>query len=321
MTGLQFADRIKGLGDFPARAALRVTNAGPVKTILEARYRKAVAEHVRDLPALGVGDLDIVAALRRDGVCVTSLAALGLPGSDEILATGRRLAEDFAPEARENVRNGTDLNYVPAAAIASRPELFTWGLSDRLLDIVEVYLGLPAAYDGVNIIYTVADGRAVATRQWHRDWEDRSMLKIAVYCSDVTASGGPFEIIRRRDPTHGSGDSFHYAPATHDELARRLGADYEAEVVSCAGPKGTVIFADTAKYFHRGQPSFGADRMAMFFSYFARTPRHPFFCERSGLSRQQIAKLAVGLTPRQRAATQWRDTLPALVRLIPPARL
>ena len=321
MTALQLADRIKGLPDFPARTALRVTNMAPVRAMLESRHCKALAKHAGNLPDIGALDREIVDAVRRDGVYVTSLAALGIAGSDEILAAGRQLAEDFAPEARESVRNGTDFTYVTSAAITARPELFAWGLTDRLLDIAENYLGLPVAYDGVNIIYTVADGRAVATRQWHRDWEDRSMLKVAVYCSDVTATGGPFEVISRADTTRGPADGFNYAPATRDELIRRLGADYDDQVVSCVGPAGTVIFSDTARFFHRGRPALGDDRMAMFFSYFARTPRHPFFCERSGLSRRQIAELASGLTPRQRASSLWRESLPLLVRLIRPARL
>lgn len=318
---LQLAEHIRGLADLPARAALRVSNIHPVKALLEAKYRHALAENAKTLPKLSAGDEAIVTALKRDGVYLTSLAALDLPGSDAILAAGRDLAEDYGPTARRNVRDGADLNYVPSAGITARPELFAWGLGDRLLDIAEAYLGLPVAYDGINIVYTVADGRAVATRRWHRDWEDRSMLKVAIYLNDVTESGGPFELIRRHDATQGPGDCFHYAPAAHDELARRLGADYEADVASCTGPAGTVIFADTAKFFHRGRPASSDDRMAIFFSYFARRPRHPFLCERSGLARKEIAKLAVGLNPRQRAATLWRDTLPPLLRLIPPARL
>lgn len=318
---VQLAERIKGLADFPARTALRVTNIDPFKAMLEAKYRRALANNAEVLPKLAADDRAIVTALKRDGVFVTSLAALQLPDSNEMLAAGRELAESFGPTARQNVRNGTDFNYVPSAGITARPELFAWGLSDRLLDIAESYLGLPVAYDGINIVYTVADGRAVATRQWHRDWEDRSMLKVAIYLNDVTMSGGPFELIRRHDTTQGPDDAYHYSPASPDELARRLGADYEADVATCTGPAGTVVFADTARFFHRGRPALSDDRMAIFFSYFARRPRHPFFCERSGLARKEIAKLAKGLSERQRAATLWRDALPPLVRLIPPARL
>lgn len=318
---LQLAERMRGLSDLPARAALRVTNANPFKTMLEAKYRRALANNVGSLPRLAAADAGIVDALNRDGVCVTSLAALQLPGASEMLDAGRELAEEFGPTARQNVRDGTDFNYVPSAGIMTRPELFTWGLGDRLLDIAEAYLGLPIAYDGVNIVYTVADNREVATRQWHRDWEDRRMLKVAVYCNDVTEDGGPFELIKRHDRTRKLEDAFQYAPATHEELCRRLGTDYQSAIETCTGPAGTVIFADTASFFHRGRPASHHDRMAMFFSYFARRPRHPFFCERSGLARREIAVLAEGLHARQRAAALWRSKLPAVVRLIPPARL
>jgi hypothetical protein len=49
---------------------------------------------------------------------------------------------------------------------------------------------LPVAYDGASVNYTVADGREVSTRRWHRDWEDRRMLKVAVCLNDVGHGGG-----------------------------------------------------------------------------------------------------------------------------------
>ena len=78
-----------------------------------------------------------------------------------------------------------------------------------------------------------------------------------------------------------------------------------------------MIFSDTASQYHRGKPAISRDRCAIFYNYFSRVPRHPFFCERSGLSRSQIAKLADGLTPEQRDCVLWRDSLPAIARLVP----
>ena len=321
MAAISLRDRIRGSADIPARWALRLTNTSPMRRVLAARYRKAIEANLAALPALSALDAEIVAAIERDGVYITTLEALGLAGSAEMLAATQRLGDDFTDEARKIVKGGTDFTIVPPAAVAAQPAVFAWGLQERLLDIAEAYLRVPVAYDGVNIIYTVADGRAVATRQWHRDWEDRRMVKVAVYCNDVGAGGGPLQILSRHDETQDDAAGYFYDPATPDELARLFGPEYAKDVVSCTGPAGTVIFTDTARYFHRGQPAVTADRKAVFFSYFARTPRHPFFCERSGMTRGQIAGLAKGLTARQRATVMWRETLPALVRMIPPARL
>lgn len=313
--------RIAGLRDLPARTALRVTNTRPLRRLLAARYAAAQERfRHRSTPPCGT-DAIIVAALERDGVYVTSLAALMLPGSDPMLRTARVMAEEFAEEAHRRVRAGSDFNVVPATTVVSRPEVFVWGLDDRLLDIAEAYLGLSVAYDGVSINYTVADGREVSTRKWHRDWEDRRMLKIAVYLNDVDAVGGPFQMIARSTSNQCDAEGYRYMLASDAELTTLLGTDFADAIVSCEGPAGTVVFTDTARFFHRGQPTATVDRKAVFYSYFASPPRHPFLCERSGLSRRDIARLAFGLPTRQRAAALWRRKIPAMLRLIPPARI
>lgn len=313
--------RIENSADLPARCALRLTNLKPIKKMLGARYEKALAAHQTLLPALSGIDAEIVAGLRRNGVHITSLEALGLAGAGDVLATAQRLSDDFTETARQRVRDGHDFNIVAPESIAAHPELFRLGLDDRLLDIAQAYIGLPVAYDGVHIIYTVADGRAVSTRRWHRDWEDRRMVKMIVYCSDVGPDDGPLEVISRGDGAQTDNRGYDYKLASPDDMAARFGPDYSSDVVSCVGPAGTVVFADTASYFHRGNPAAENDRRALFYSYFARSPRHPFFCERSGLSRTQIAALAEGLPPRQTAATLWRQELPMLMRMIPPHSL
>ncbi|NJN32859.1 MAG: hypothetical protein HC824_22455, partial [Synechococcales cyanobacterium RM1_1_8] len=46
---------------------------------------------------------------------------------------------------------------------------------------------------------------------------------------------------------------------------------------SCIGKAGTVVLCDTAHYFHRGRPPIAQDRSAIFYSFFSRRPKHPFF--------------------------------------------
>lgn len=313
--------RVAGMRDTPARMALRLTNVGAVRRTLARRYEASVARHRAAMPALAGIDRDILEGLRRDGVFVTTLAALGYDGSGRLMQSASYVAEKFAAEARRRVAAGSDFNLVPAEEIVRRPEIFRWGLQSRLMALAEAYLELPAAYDGVSLNYTVADGREVSTRRWHRDWEDRRMLKVAVYLNDVDEDGGPFQMVKRRSEGQDDRSGFTYDVATDGELEQRLGADFRDRIESCTGQAGTVVFTDTAGYFHRGKPATRRDRKALFYSYFARTPRHPFFCERSGLSRRDLRMLLPGLNAQQRAAVQWRKTLPLLIRAIPPARL
>lgn len=313
--------RIAGLRDLPARTALRVTNLAPLRRRLATRYEAAIAAHRHALPVLEGIDRLVVEGLRRDGVFVTSLRTLQLEASNALLRRTTLVADEFAGEARRRAAAGADGNFVPAELIGAHPDIFAWGLQDRLRAIVECYLELPIGYDGVCLNYTVADGREVATRKWHRDWEDRRMLKVAIYLNDVDGTGGPFEIVKQRDAVQTDSSGFRYATATDAKLEQQLGEGFRASIESCEGSAGTVIFADTAGFFHRGRPATGADRKAVFFSYIARRPRHPFFCERSGMSRAQIRRQAAGLSEAQRAAVFWRRELPLLVQLIPPARI
>lgn len=312
---------IRWMRDLPARMALRCTNMRIINRRLESGHAKSLARHEGKAPKLSGIDLEIVEGLRRDGIFVTNLTALGLPGSNAMLAAARMVGDAFSVEARRQSADGATLTIAPPASVAARPAIFAWGLHERLLDIVEAYLGVPVGYDGVNLIYTVSGGQEAGPRCWHRDWEDRRTIKIGIYCNDVVAGGGPFQLIRRRDPTQGGPHGYHYSLADNNMLTEKLGADYDQDIVSCEGPAGTVFFCETALHFHRGEPAVHTDRQALFHSYFARKPRHPFLCERSGLSRRQISNLAETLNLRQRASACWRRDLPWLVRLIPPARI
>jgi hypothetical protein len=307
------------VGDKPAKSAFALSNTPFVRHRLGRHYEDALKAHHSALPALSAADREIVDALDTYGVCVTSLAALGLAGSDDMLGRAQRASEHCADEARRDAASGRAFNCVPSKAIFEDRQIFKWGVSDRLLDIVEVYLGLPVAYDGLSIIYTVADGLEGGTRDWHRDREDRKMLKVAVYCNDVGEGGGPFQMISRLDKAQCDANGYRYAGGAEEELVATLGPDYRDDIITCNGAAGTVVFVDTARYFHRGEPVFTDDRKAIFYSYFAQQTRHPFFCQRSGMSRAQLAGLAKGMAPRQQAAILWQKSQPLWSKLVPPA--
>ena len=124
------------------------------------------------------------------------------------------------------------------------------------------------------------------------------MVRIVIYLNDVGADGGPFEF----DPSG---------------AVARIAAD-PTKIRSCPGAAGTVIFADTARYLHRAGPA-AADRMAIFYSYFSRPPRNSFYCERSGLSRSQIAALTRTSPTRQAESALWHKAVPPLLRMVPAA--
>jgi hypothetical protein len=170
------------------------------------------------------------------------------------------------------------------------------------------------------LFHTPADRKELGTRRWHLDREDRRVIKVGLYLHDVDATAGPFEVLRH-EIGH-TGRKFRlrdYLAWDTAALERRLGVPItEQNTVSVTGPAGTLLFADTARFYHRGRPAVDRARSAIFFSYFSRPPRHPFFCNRSRLSRPQIVRLVDGLSPAQRACALWRDDLPPAMRLLQP---
>ncbi|WP_022681745.1 hypothetical protein [Sphingobium bisphenolivorans] len=312
---------VQWLKDLPARTALRLCNHPQLREMIGRRHEAELARHRPRIPTLSPMGRHIVDALEQDGVFVTQIDALDLPGGEAMIDTSALLASRFADEAHARACNGQNFLYVPPREIVAHPRIFRWGLQDQLLDIAEAYIGLPVAYDGAIINYTVADGREVSTRKWHRDWEDRRMLKVAVYLHDVDDGGGPFQLISRDVAAQDDCSGYSYDLVDDGELARRLGGPIAPHIVSCEGLRGTVIFTDTARFFHRGKPATARDRAAIFYSYFARRPRHPFFCERTGMKRRDLAQLARYLPLRQRNAVLWRGQLSPLWKLIPPASL
>ena len=198
--------------------------------------------------------------------------------------------------------------------------IFYWGLNDKLLQIASQYLGSPPAYDAFSTYYSRADGRQAGPRLWHRDKEDKRMLKVAVYFSDVDEASGPYQIIKPKFNKIISRDVFRAMTDSEIRSILRIEED-ESFYNSCIGRAGTVIFSDTATYYHRGCPPLTRNRSAIFFSYFTNTPSHPYFCERSPYSRMQLVNLAKDLQPEKRDHVLWRAKLPLRFKLVPRNRV
>jgi hypothetical protein len=303
---------VNKIREFPSRLGCRVVALPSVASRLDAFYEKAKQQHAHHLPLVSENDRTIIEAVRTNGICITSLDALDIPGTAMFLEEADALGRQHLP-LRRSFQAG-------AAAILNHRQIFRWGLHDRLLNIAESYLRMPIGYDGINIFFTAADGHESGTRLWHRDSEDCQMLKIAVYIHDVDEGNGPFQVLQRRIPEHDRPVKGMYPVLTQRELENNL-PDFDGarDVITCTGRRGTVIFSDTASFYHRGMPAVAGDRYAIFFNYITRTPLRPFRCERTMLSRAQVEQIAQELPMRQRDCVLWRKKLPLIARIIPPA--
>lgn len=249
-------------------------------------------------------DQRVVADLSQTGVAVTSLAELAVPETEAFWQAAQALMAELrsqpaiAPRPRD--RQNAFSHAVPADPVriaTTYPVLFTWGLGDRLLNILETYIAAPVACQGVNLRRDVVDGQQIGTRFWHRDGEDRHVIKIIVYLTDVDAAAGPFEYIpKAQSPAYRQFKAINYQISDAD-MAKVVPAD---QWVACMGSAGTVILTDTAKIFHHGRVP-ETERVAVFFAYTSQQPRHPELCSATSFH-QGLPYLQASLTPRQQAS-------------------
>jgi hypothetical protein len=130
-------------------------------------------------------------------------------------------------------------------------------LSESILRIVCGYLGMFSRLAAIDLWYNVAiDGPDVFSQRWHRDPEDRVIVKTFLYLRDVDETDGPF----------------CYVPGTHKPgaLRQKIGRlNYPSDGVierkfpphrrrMCTGKAGTLIFCDTTGFHKGGHPTAGA---------------------------------------------------------------
>jgi hypothetical protein len=125
-----------------------------------------------------------------------------------------------------------------------------------MLDIANEYLQLWSKLEYVDMWYSIpvgADAERKASQIWHRDFNDRHLLKAFLYLSDVDEQSGPFEYVPGSQPGGRYADVHPWAPMaigriSEKELAKFVPAD---GVRTFTAPKGTIIFCNTSG-LHRG---------------------------------------------------------------------
>ncbi|WP_448266852.1 phytanoyl-CoA dioxygenase [Nostoc sp. DSM 114159] len=242
-------------------------------------YYVARWKHSRNLPALEGRERNILKALKKDGVCVTTLADLGLTSSSELLKAAYQQLSQM-----ENPNNDhLDEKLPQIYTVTGLPEFYAWGMEKRLLNLIENYIGLPIAFHGVHLRKDFPSKHQFGTLLWHSDAEDRRIIKIFIYLNDVEEKTGPFEYIPR---SLTSLFSWNYIQLYYKLWkSGYMGIDDEevkpvipkSAWKSCPGPAGTVIIVDTKNALHHGTVR-TEERSTLFFCYTANPPERPELC-------------------------------------------
>ncbi|MBD2597782.1 2OG-Fe(II) oxygenase [Nostoc spongiaeforme FACHB-130] len=275
-----------------------------VKYQNDIAYQEAVNQHQPNLPTILKDDLELVEKIHHEGVAITSLDALGITSNNPILQTAKHLASQIKPDIN-NIHNQYVIHASPQQ-IMQHPEIFLWGLEQRLLNITEHYLGLPVAYHGTFFRRDIANKLEQGSRRWHLDTEDRKVLKIIIYVNDVSENQGPFQYI----PISFTENivqslKYTYGYISNQAMQEIISPD---NYKSCIGSAGTVIFAGTGSIFHRGKPPEISDRFTIFFDYTSRRKRELFYINNT-LPHQDLLLLSQNLKMRQKECLFWQDYL------------
>ena len=129
-------------------------------------------------------------------------------------------------------------------------------LSDRLLGIANTYLEMRSKLSYLDLWYTLPqpeDAERAASQIWHRDFDDRHLLKAFLYLVDVDERTGPFEYVPGSQPGGRYADLWAWKPLgvrriSDEELGKRISSD---QIATFTAPRGTLILCNTSG-FHRG---------------------------------------------------------------------
>lgn len=229
-------------------------------------------------PAMTGEMFRVLEDLDRDGVAVTSASALFHDASvfaDLKTAVAEREATmaDTLAHRRLEARAGTAVGQKPYLfeMLGRHPEIDPaspfgrFALHDGIAQVANAYFGMFVRLRFYNVWYNFATtAPATQSQLWHRDPEDRYILKVFVSLSAIDDDNGPFTYA---PGTHGKGREHRQPEFTHrdGDTPRSNDAQMNAVVpsakwVSGVGPAGTIVFADT-RGFHKGGLARSRDRI------------------------------------------------------------
>ncbi|MCC5637491.1 phytanoyl-CoA dioxygenase family protein [Nostoc sp. CHAB 5844] len=245
----------------------------------ELAYRIKLWQYAPKLPALQASDRTIVETLKREGAYVTSLTDLGLKSTSEMLQATDHQLDRMAATNNSHLAKRLPQIYT----VTDVPEFFNWGQENRLLKIIENYLGLPVAFHGVHLRKDFPNEHQFGTLLWHKDSEDRKLVKVIVYLHDVEEKHGPFEYIPVSLTSFPNLNSYRvnyklwqsgYLGINNEQLQKIIP---KSAWKSCTGRAGTVVIADSRTALHHGTLR-TETRSALFFVYTANPPKRPELC-------------------------------------------
>jgi hypothetical protein len=258
----------------------------------------------------------IVQDLDRDGI---ALAPVSDFFGENVFAKLRQSANEFfnQPKIKQEVKNrrAAILNpersglhkeffvYAMGGGTEDRPILdlenpfLRFVLDEKIIGIVAEYLRSAPRFNSLALIQTLtvpANKKRMESQRWHRDLDDKKMLKVFIYLSDVDENSGPFTYIKE---SHHGGRWRGVAPQLPPMGSYPKDGEVESKVplsfhFPVVGKAGTLIFADTSG-LHRGGFCLERDRLHFVGGFTSRASALPVsFIMKPGTDMAHLSLLA-----------------------------
>ncbi|MGH9642978.1 MAG: hypothetical protein ACRD3Q_11170 [Terriglobales bacterium] len=278
-----------------------------------SRNPQSQKRFVKHCPILTVGQRELVDSLTTKGVAAATFTRAGIEVGDwsalqEKVAEFARLSADRITAATASYSERLDLgplehnrerfrrffsdkseakldDYIlkmnPENSIhSSSHPLLTIGLSAPILRVVSTYMNLWPKLIYADAWYSIPmdPGKRIGSQQWHRDPEDKQMVKVYLYLSEIDEGAGAMEyILGTSNALGGQGMKIgewkaagaNLYPPT--ELVEQSFSD--AQHFYCTGPVVTLLFCDTTG-LHRGGISRSRPRVVATWTFVTPASRY-----------------------------------------------
>ena len=216
-------------------------------------------------------DLRIVEGLRRDGVAACKAEeVLDERGmrllTDSIHEVDRLLLQNEAAPGKPRSSEGKDyLTSLLGTEFDLGSPFLQLAMHPSFLHTANAYLGLRSCLRAINVwVNRPTPSPAKESQLWHRDADDRMILKVFIYLAHVDPDNGPFWFIPGTHRTPVGTASAPEPGRLDDQEMRSSIADDRWKAYT--GPAQTAIFADTTG-FHKGGKCEKRSRVLLTFQY------------------------------------------------------
>lgn len=191
--------------------------------------------------------------LRIDGFKV--LPSSVLPDLSEVCVAGRDVIAGASLDV--GVANGNKkFSRIQIANEAQRLALLRVGLDRRLIAMAAAKMGvLPVILEADYFCSFAVEPPYTKSQLWHCDDDAAEVLKLFIYCNDVDAHDGPFELIEPRTSERvRQAVGYRYAGRRYrvSDTVMANNIDEHRDLTTIEGKAGTTFAVDTVHCFHRG---------------------------------------------------------------------